>query len=93
MKKKKVKEELEEETICEYLHNFLSKKNFLCEEGYYKDTPGTFLAVQWLGLHASSVEGMGSIPGWGTKIPHTVWQKKKIEKKHTHTHTPPFPGL
>ena len=34
--------------------------------------------------------GLGSITGWGTKIPQTVWQKKK--KKyiyiyiHTHTH-------
>ena len=31
-----------------------------------------FLAVQWLGLHASTAEGMGSIPGQGTKIPHAV---------------------
>ena len=22
----------------------------------------------------------GSIPGWGTKIPHAMWQKKKINK-------------
>ena len=41
---------------------------------------GNFLAVQWLRLHASTTEGMGSVPGWGTKIPHTAWhgQKKKV---------------
>ena len=26
---------------------------------------GTSLAVQWLGLHASTAGGVGSIPGWG----------------------------
>ena len=38
----------------------------------------TSLAVQWLRLCASTVGGMGSIPSWGTKIPHaTRGQKKK----------------
>ena len=27
------------------------------------------MAVQWLGLYASSAGGIGLIPGWGTKIP------------------------
>ena len=31
---------------------------------------GTFLVVQWLGLYTLIAEGMGSIPGWGTKILH-----------------------
>ena len=26
--------------------------------------------VQWLRLHTSTAGGTGSIPGWGTKIPH-----------------------
>ena len=30
---------------------------------------GTSLAVQWLGLHASTAGGIGLIPGRGTKIP------------------------
>ena len=30
------------------------------------------LAVQWLGLHASTAEGPGSIPGWGTEIPQVM---------------------
>ena len=35
--------------------------------------------VQWLKLCTSTAGGMGSIPGQGTKIPHTVrcGQKKK----------------
>ena len=35
--------------------------------------------VRWLGLHNSTAEGMGLIPGWGTKIPAAAWcsQKKK----------------
>ena len=40
---------------------------------------GTSLAVQWLGLRASTAGGMGLIPGRETKIPtcHVVWPKKK----------------
>ena len=38
----------------------------------------TSLAVQWLKLLASTAGDVGSIPGWGTKIPHAmVWPKKK----------------
>ena len=40
---------------------------------------GNSLAVQWLGLLAFTVEGTGSIPGRGTKIPQSArhGQKKK----------------
>ena len=34
---------------------------------------GTYLAVQWLRLHAATAGGMGSIPGPGTKILHAGW--------------------
>lgn len=39
--------------------------------------------VQGLGLHASTTEGTGLIPGLGTKILHASWrsQKKKEKKK------------
>ena len=37
---------------------------------------GTSLAVQWLRLGASTAGGMGSIPGWGTKILHAPQPKK-----------------
>ena len=42
---------------------------------------GNSLAVQWLGLHASTAGGMGSIPAQGTKILHAEWHSKKKEKK------------
>ena len=44
-------------------------------------TPGTSLAVQWLGLCASVAGGMGSIPGQGTKIPHATRYGQKKKKK------------
>ena len=43
--------------------------------------PGTSLVVQWLGLCASTARDMGSIPGWGTKIPHATWHSLPIAKK------------
>ena len=33
---------------------------------------GASLVVQWVRLHASTTEGTGLIPGWGTKIPHAT---------------------
>ena len=33
---------------------------------------GNSLEVQWLGLCAFIVEGLGSIPEWGTKIPQVA---------------------
>lgn len=41
----------------------------------------TFLAVQWLRLCSSTAEGVGMIPGQGTKVPHAVQPAKKREKK------------
>ena len=41
----------------------------------------TSLAVQWLRLHAPNAQGIGSIPGWGTKIPHAVLCGQKKKKK------------
>ena len=29
--------------------------------------------TEWLGLRACTAGGMGSTPGWGTKIPHGTW--------------------
>ena len=36
---------------------------------------GTFPAVQWLGLQASTAGDAGSISDWGTKIPHDKKEK------------------
>ena len=45
--------------------------------------PGNSLGVQWLGLRAFTAEGVGLIPGPGTKIlgSHVVWPKIKLKKK------------
>ena len=32
----------------------------------------TFLVVQWLRLHVPTAGFVGSVPGWGIKIPHAV---------------------
>ena len=53
---------------------------------------GTSLVAQWLRFCASTIGGVGLIPGQGTKIPHATWcgQKKKEKRKenvHTHTYT------
>ena len=41
----------------------------------------TSLAVQLLRPHAPNAEGMGSIPGQGTKILHTAQHSQKRKKK------------
>ena len=40
-----------------------------------------FSSVQWLGLHTPRAGGEGSIPAWGTKIPHAAWCSQKKKKK------------
>ena len=42
---------------------------------------GNSLVVQWLGLHAFTAEDLGSIPGWGTKIPQAVQNGQKKKNK------------
>ena len=38
---------------------------------------GNSLAIQWLGLCAVIAGGMGSMPGWGSKIPQTLQPSQK----------------
>ena len=46
---------------------------------------GTFLLAQWLRPHAPNAVGMGSVPGWGTKIPHSLHSMaKKTNKKNVY---------
>ena len=52
-----------------------------------KTIPRISLAVQWLELPASNVGGMGSISGWGSKIPYAVWYNKKKRKKNKYIYT------
>ena len=42
---------------------------------------GNSLAVQWLGLHASTAGGAGSIPDRGTKILQAAQRAHKKEKQ------------
>ena len=42
---------------------------------------GTLLAVQWLRPHAPNAGSLGSIPDWGTKIPHVMWRGQKKKKQ------------
>ena len=42
---------------------------------------GTSLEAQWSRLCASKPRGVGSTPGWGTKIPHGVWRGPKKRKE------------
>ena len=64
---------------CLCLNHFLCQKQPL----YYQnntlrsDVLRNSLVVQWLGLHASTAGGTGSVPGQGTKIPHAAWQGQK----------------
>ena len=44
----------------------------------YRNQFRYFQAVQWLRLWASTAGGMGSIPGWGTKILYAMWHGQKI---------------
>ena len=45
---------------------------------------GDSLEVQWLGLHALTDKGLGSIPDWGTKIPEASECGKEINFKKWH---------
>ena len=44
---------------------------------------GNSLVVQWLELQTFTAEGVGSVPGWGTKIPQAMQcsQKKSSQRK------------
>ena len=54
-----------------------------CIFTFFKQYFGTFLVVQWLGLHAPNAGGKGLIPDWETKIIPTccmAWPKRKKKK-------------
>ena len=46
-----------------------------------KQNSGTSLVVQRLRLSAPTAGGVGSISGWGTKIPHASRCGQKVKKK------------
>ena len=44
---------------------------------------GNFLEFQWLELCVFTARGMGSMPGWGTKISHATKHGSKKKKQKT----------
>ena len=50
----------------------------ICNQQSLNRVIGNSLAVQWLGLHAFTAMGPGSIPGRGTKISQAA---KKLKSK------------
>ena len=54
---------------------------FPCGTVMLKRQCGTSLVVQWLRFYTPDTAGMGSIPGWGTKIPHDAQNGLKKKKK------------
>ena len=69
-----------------YFFLCVSSGRWVCCAG--KGTERHFPGIQWLRFHPSTAAGKkGSIPGWGTNIPHAMWygQKKKWNQKQTPT--------
>ena len=66
-----------------------TEKNIWRNNGQKISKFGTSLAVQWLGLCVSTVEGPGLIPGQGTRIPQAMWHDQKeiskFDKNYKHT--------
>ena len=67
-------------------YNFLITRMAIIEKKFFCTISigeGNSLAVQWLRLHTSNTEGIGLIPGQGTKTPHSTcckgWPKKERE--------------
>ena len=46
-----------------------------------RNSSANSLVVLRLRLHAPSARDVGSIPGWGTKIPHATQHGQKVKKK------------
>ena len=44
-----------------------------------------FLVDQQLRLYTVKAERLGSIPGWGTKIPHAVPHSQKMKERRQNT--------
>ena len=46
----------------------------------YQNVNWASLVVQWLRIRLPMLAGVGSIPGWGAKIPHAAQPKKCFSK-------------
>ena len=48
---------------------------------YFRREFGDFSGVPMVKLYALNAGGVGSIPGWGTKIPNDLWHSQKKKKE------------
>ena len=58
----------------------IARRPVECESSYKTSLKcywGTSVVVQWLRLCAPNAAGTGSIPGWGTRIPHAAQHSLK----------------
>ena len=67
--------------ILEYF-SWRRLKDQLLNPVILKMKTGNSLEVQWLGLHTFTAEGVGSIPGQGTKILQAAWCGQKIKNQN-----------
>ena len=59
---------------CVAIHEFLWLMRWWAQEKWSWELR---ILGSWLGLCAFTVEDLGSIPGWGTKIPQAMWPGPK----------------
>ena len=52
-----------------------------CKVGIKTERSGTSLVIQWLRLQTSNARVMGSIPDWGSKIPHAMRHRQTNKQK------------
>ena len=61
--------------------------NYWYTQQHSQITNALYSGLQQLKVCTSNARGEGSVPGWGTKIPHAVWHgnwKKKQTRKQMH---------
>ena len=61
----------------------MSQEGNLEKNKIWTNNCGNSLAVQWLGLHAFTAEGLGSVPGGGAKMPQAAQYSQKKRRPET----------
>ena len=62
---------------CHFLKKELVLTNIICFSICFRSHFRMSLVVQWLRPQASTAVHTGSVPSWGTKIPHAAWHSQK----------------
>ena len=75
---------------CKFVFNICQSvyESFQISQNYFRiinqvmiKTGNYSLVVQWLGLQALNVEGPGSAPGWGTRVPQATQHSQQNTNK------------